>query len=148
MHADFLRVSMDQKITINVPIHFINEEECIGVKQEGGEISHVLGEIEISCLPGDLPEYIDVDMAEIALGDSIHLSDLTLPAELEIVALQHSDRPDQLVAAVHTMRAEEIEEVDTELEEGLEGEEGEEGVEGEEGEEGAAPADESDEEDK
>lgn len=127
LHADFLRVRMDQKLTINVPIHFINADKCVGVKQGGGEISHVISEIEVSCLPGDLPEFIEVDMANIELGESIHLSDVTPPGGVEIIALQHGDRQDQTVAAVHAMRVEEVEEVEevleAELEEGEIGEE-------------------------
>ena len=73
LHADFLRVSDKQAITVKVPIHFLNEEKCIGVKLSGGNILKTLNEIEVSCLPKDLPEYIEVDMLEIDLGESVHL---------------------------------------------------------------------------
>jgi large subunit ribosomal protein L25 len=137
LHADFLRISMDQKISISVPIHFINEEDCVGVKRDGGEISHTISEIEVSCLPGDLPGFIDIDMLNVALGESIHLSDVIVPEGVEIVALQHADRLDQTVAAVHAMRAEEVEQVlEAEFEEGEVGEEeGEEAPEADEGKE-------------
>jgi large subunit ribosomal protein L25 len=140
MHADFLRIKMDQKITISVPIHFINEEDCVGVKQDGGEISHTLTEIEISCLPGDLPGFIEVDMLNIAMGGAVHMSDVITPEGVDIVALQQVDRLDQTVASVHAMRAEEIEEVlEAELEEGEIAEEGEEAQEDQEGQEGQEP---------
>ncbi|MGK0499194.1 MAG: large subunit ribosomal protein L25 [Oceanicoccus sp.] len=104
MHVDFLRVSAKTKITMQIPLHFINEESCNGVKLEGGTVSHALNDIEISCLPKDLPEYIEVDLAELNVGDNIHLSDLTLPKGVESVALIHGEDHDLLVAAVNAPR--------------------------------------------
>jgi large subunit ribosomal protein L25 len=104
MHVDFLRVSASTKITMHVPLHFINEDICQGVKQEGGTISHALNDIEISCLPKDLPEYIEVDMAPLKVGENIHISDLTLPAGVESVALSHGADHDLLVSAVNAPR--------------------------------------------
>ena len=129
MHADFLRVSADQAINVKVPLHFVNEDKCVGVRLEGGIINHMINELEISCLPGNLPEYIEVFMAELKVGDSIHISDLALPEGIE---LTHGDEQDQPVAAC-TMPKIEVE-PEPEVEEG---EEGEEGVEGEEGKEAA-----------
>ena len=77
MHADFLRVRMDQAIKVNVPLHFINEEQCTGVKLGGGMIQKQATDIEIQCLPKDLPEYLEVDMLDVELGDIVHLSDIT-----------------------------------------------------------------------
>ena len=105
MHVDFLRVSETEKITMRVPIHFINETQCVGVKQEGGVISHIMTELEIICLPRDLPEYIEVDMLNIKLGDAVHLGDLTLPAGVEIYALTHGGDRDRPIASVHVQRA-------------------------------------------
>jgi large subunit ribosomal protein L25 len=102
MHVDFQRVSRDRKITVQVPIHFLNETTCIGVKRDGGAISHLLSEIQIECLPGDLPEFIEVDMLNLEVGDAIRLSDLTMPANVDIVALTHGEPNDQTVAAVHS----------------------------------------------
>ena len=79
MHADFLRVSKNQAIHVNVPLHFINEDTCVGVKMSGGVISHQMVEVEVICLPGDLPEYIEVDMAEVDIESIVHLTDLQLP---------------------------------------------------------------------
>ena len=130
MHVDFLRVRADQKLTTRVPLHFINEDKCPGVKLDGGGISHNITELEIQCLPKDLPEYIEVDMGEMTLEDTVHLSDLKLPEGVESVELMHGEEHDQPVASIHIPRAiveEEPEEaeVGAELEEGAEGEEGE-----------------------
>jgi large subunit ribosomal protein L25 len=123
MHVDFLRVSAKTKLTMHVPLHFINEESCPGVKMEGGIISHALSDIEISCLPKNLPEYIEVDMGALNAGDNIHLSDLTLPKGVESVALSHGGDHDLLVSAVNIPRGssaddEEAEGVDGEAAEG------------------------------
>lgn len=99
LHADFLRVSATEKLTMNIPLHFINEDIAPGVKLEGGVISHMQNEVEVRCLPGDLPEFIQIDAAEMKMGDSVHLSDLKLPKGVEIVALAHED--DRMVASLH-----------------------------------------------
>ena len=104
MHVDFLRVSAKTKLTMQVPLHFINEDTCHGVKIEGGTISHALNDIEVSCLPKDLPEYIEVDMAELKVGENIHLSDLALPEGVESVALSHGADHDLLVSAVNVTK--------------------------------------------
>ncbi len=134
LHADFLRISADQAITVRVPIHFLNEDKCVGVIISAGNIIKALNEIEISCLPKDLPEYLEVDMEEIDLGDSVHLTDITLPEGVTSVALVQNADNDMTVASVAAPKAIE-EEVEEEEEEDLEGlEEGEEGEEGEAGE--------------
>jgi large subunit ribosomal protein L25 len=102
LHADFQRVIAGQKLTAHVPLHFLNEETAVGVKQSGGEISHTLVEVEVSCLPKDLPEFIEVDLAKIELGQVVHLSDLTLPKGVELVALAHGN--DLAVANIHASR--------------------------------------------
>lgn len=104
MHVDFLRISETEKITMRVPIHFTNEAACFGVKTEGGVISHIMTELEISCLPKDLPEYINVDMTDIKLGEAVHLSDLQLPAGVEIYALGHGGDPNRAVVSVHVQK--------------------------------------------
>ena len=98
LHVDFMRVSANKSIQVNVPLHFVNEDKCKGVRLGGGSISHTMNEVEISCLPGDLPEYIEVYMAELDVGEIIHLSDLALPQGVSIVALTHDD--DRAVASV------------------------------------------------
>jgi len=102
MHADFLRVIAGQKLTAHVPLHFMNQETSVGVKQQGGEILHTINEVEVSCLPKDLPEFIEVDMAKVELDQIVHLSDLNVPAGVELVSLAHgSDLP---VASIHLPR--------------------------------------------
>ncbi len=104
MHADFQRVDQNKLVHVVVPLHFINEEKCHGVKQEGGMLNHLLSEIEIVCLPKHLPEFIEVDVTDLKLGASLHLTDLKLPEGVEILALTHGDDHDTGVAAVHKTR--------------------------------------------
>ena len=87
LHVDFQRVDKNKKIHMKVPLHFINAEISPGVKTSGGIVSHILTEVDISCLPDDLPEYISVDLAELIAGHTLHLSDLALPKGVETVAL-------------------------------------------------------------
>lgn len=118
LHIDFQRIDAKEKLTMRVPLHFINEESCVGVKTGGGVISHIMTDLEISCLPKDLPEYIEVDLAELELNESVHLADLKLPQGVEIYALGHGGDDSQPVASVHTPRVEA-----EETEEGAESEE-------------------------
>ncbi|MBD2858747.1 50S ribosomal protein L25/general stress protein Ctc [Spongiibacter sp. KMU-158] len=104
LHADFLRVSADTKLTLHVPLHFINEESCVGVKMQGGNITHALTDLEITCLPKDLPEFIEVDLKEVEAGTTLHLSDLVLPAGVEIPALALGEDHDTGVVTVHNKR--------------------------------------------
>ena len=101
LHVDLLRVDKTHKITMNVPLHFINEESSIGVKKQGGEIQHNFAEVEVSCLPQHLPEFIEVDMANAEMDTVIHLSDLKLPKGVELTQLALGEDHDQPVAAVH-----------------------------------------------
>ncbi len=101
LHIDLLRVDANETLTMRIPLHYINEEKCTGVKNEGGIISHLMTDIDIVCLPKDLPEYIEVDMLEVALNDTLHLSDLKLPEGVEIHALLHGGDDSQPVASVH-----------------------------------------------
>jgi large subunit ribosomal protein L25 len=93
LHVDFNRVSADHKIHLKVPLHFTNADICPGVKLGGGVVSHVLTEVDVSCLPGQLPEFIEVDLSELAAGSSIHLSHLKLPAGVELVLLHRGEDP-------------------------------------------------------
>ncbi|BAU76503.1 50S ribosomal protein L25/general stress protein Ctc [Metapseudomonas furukawaii] len=102
VHADFQRVVAGQKLTAHVPLHFINEATSVGVKQGGGEVSHTIAEVEVSCLPKDLPEFIEVDLAAVEVGQIVHLSDLKVPAGVELVALAHGN--DLAVANIHAAR--------------------------------------------
>jgi large subunit ribosomal protein L25 len=91
-HVDFQRVSKDKKIHVAVPLHFVNAESSPGVKQQGGIASHVLNELEITCFPDDLPEYIEVDLGGLSVGNSIHVKDIALPKGVEPV-LHRNENP-------------------------------------------------------
>jgi len=111
MHMDFLRVNKDTKLQTKVPIHFINEEACVGVKVGGGIISRTMTELDIMCLPKDLPEYLEVDMTDVEIGTTLHISDITLPKGVESVALSHGTDHDLPIAAVNKPKAK-VEETD------------------------------------
>ena len=102
LHADFVRVVAGQKLSAHVPLHFINEATSVGVKQQGGEVSHTITEVEVSCQPQDLPEFIEVDLAKVEVGQIVHLSDIKLPKGVELVALAHGN--DLAVANIHASR--------------------------------------------
>ncbi|SDG50225.1 large subunit ribosomal protein L25 [Pseudomonas benzenivorans] len=102
LHADFQRVVAGQKLTAHVPLHFLNEATSVGVKQQGGEVSHTLAEVEVSCQPQDLPEFIEVDLAAVEVGQIVHLSDLKLPKGVELTSLAHGN--DLAVANIHASR--------------------------------------------
>jgi len=91
LHVDFQRVDKNKKIHMKVPLHFINAEISPGVKTSGGIVTHILTEVDITCLPGNLPEFISVDLAELTAGHTLHLSDLVLPKDVETVALAKGD---------------------------------------------------------
>jgi large subunit ribosomal protein L25 len=99
-HADFLRIDENRAIKVNVPIHFINETKCHGVKIQGGIIQHQATDIEVQCLPSDIPEYIEVDMLDVHTGQIIHLSDITLPEGVASVALALGEDHDLAIASV------------------------------------------------
>ncbi|ABB73898.1 50S ribosomal protein L25/general stress protein Ctc [Nitrosospira multiformis] len=108
LHIDFQRVASNKKIHMKVPLHFINEDIAPGVKLAGGLVSHVLTELDVSCLPKDLPEFISVDVGELAAGNTIHLSNLQLPEGVEIPALMKGeDLPVATIAIPRGVAAEE-----------------------------------------
>ena len=91
-HVDFQRVVKDKKIRMKVPLHFVNAEKSPGVKEQGGVVSHVLNELDVVCLPDDLPEFIEVDLGNLAVGHSMHVRDLALPRGVEL-ALHKNENP-------------------------------------------------------
>lgn len=105
IHLDFLRVDKNEEIVVQVPLHFINEDSCIGVKMQNGRISHQANEIEIRCLPGSLPEFIEVDMSEVEVGQVVHLSDIKLPEDVVSVALGLGEEHDLTIANVAAPKA-------------------------------------------
>ncbi len=113
LHADFFRIDKNTPIKIVVPIHVLNAEECVGVKMDGGMMTQVVTEIEIIALPKDLPEYLEIDAENLHLGESLHLSDIKMPAGVEITAMlnieetEHDDHDLGVLSVVKT-RAEEV----------------------------------------
>lgn len=91
-HIDFQRVSADEKVHIKIPLHFVNAEKSPAIKEQGGLITHVLNEIDVSCLPADLPEFIQVDLSLLGVGHSIHVRELVLPKGVEL-ALKGNENP-------------------------------------------------------
>ena len=123
LHADLQRVNPDSKISISVPVRFLNEDICMGVKMHGGAISRLINNIDITCLASNLPEYLEVDVAELDVGDSVFLSALNLPEGVEIPSLALGEDRDQAVVSITEAKVLDIEpEV---VEEEGEGEEGE-----------------------
>ena len=107
LHADFQRVAADQKIHMRVPLHFVNEQNSPGVKVAGGLVQHVISDLEVSCLPKDLPEFIEVDLGELQAGHSLHLSSIKLPAGVEAVVPKGEDPTVATVVIPRVMTAEE-----------------------------------------
>jgi large subunit ribosomal protein L25 len=110
LHVDFQRIDESQELTMRIPIHFINEADCVGVRTGGAVVSKIMTEVEVSCLPKDLPEFIEVDLGPLNVGATVHLSDLKLPAGVSIYAMKHGGDGSQTVASIHIPRAIEIEE--------------------------------------
>lgn len=107
LHVDLQRVSENEKIRVHLPIHFKGEAVAPGVKTQGGVVSHMMADVEITCLPKDLPEFLEVDMSGMKLNDTIFLADLKLPGGVTISALAHGRNPP--VVSVHAPRAAEPE---------------------------------------
>lgn len=108
LHADFIRIVAGQKLTALVPVVLLNEDDCVGVKRDGGEIFRPAPEVEITCLPKDLPEAIEVDIANLEVGQTIHLSDIQAPAGVEFTVLLAEN--DQAVVSVNAARVQAEEE--------------------------------------
>ena len=104
LHIDLQRIDAAEKLRMHVPLHFIGEDRAVGVKKSGGVISHLMMDVEVTCLPKDLPEYIEVDVSNLGLNEAVHLSDIQLPEGVEIVALQHGPEHDQPVISIHSPR--------------------------------------------
>ncbi len=106
MHLDFLRVKDDIEIRVHVPLHFKNEKEAVGVKTQGGVVSHNMIEVEIACLPRYLPEFIEVDVIALELNKALHLSDLKLPEGVRVVQLAYGEEHNLPVVSIHHPRVE------------------------------------------
>ena len=108
LHMDFQRIKADQKINVTIPIKFVNEDKAPGVKIDGGIVSHLMTELEVVCLPADIPENITVDLIDLPIDKSIHLTELNLPDGVELTLLQHGDvdeSSDMAVVVIHKAKA-------------------------------------------
>jgi large subunit ribosomal protein L25 len=108
MHLDFQRVVEDEEITISVPVHFTGEAQAKGVKEQGGVVEHIMTDVEISCLPRYLPEFLELDVSGMGLNEILHLSDIRFPEGVTSVALEHGQ--DHALVAINPPRREEAEE--------------------------------------
>jgi large subunit ribosomal protein L25 len=135
LHVDLQRVLEDEEIRVLVPLHFLNEQTAPGVKQEGGTVSRMITEVEVSCLPKHLPEYIDVDVGQLQLDEMIMLSELSLPEGVSIPDLAQGEEADRPVLSISHMKMAAVEEEEAEEAEAEEVPPGEVPVAGEEPEE-------------
>ena len=110
LHIDFQRVSATEKVHMRVPLHFANAETSAAVKLQGAAISHIITELEISCLPADLPEFIEVDLSKIEVGHSIHAKDIALPKGVSLVLHIEQENPVLANARIPSVKAAEVEE--------------------------------------
>ena len=122
LHIDFQRINENEKLNVKVPFHFINEDSAPGVKLEGGVVSHIMTEVDIACLPKDLPQYIEVDLAELNLGETIHLSEIKVADEIDLTALTEENDPAVTSITKPKVVVEVEPETETESEEGEDGE--------------------------
>ncbi|WP_426991274.1 50S ribosomal protein L25/general stress protein Ctc [Methylomonas sp. CM2] len=104
LHMDFMRIDETHKLKVHVPLHFVNEAISVGVKK-GGVVTHAMVDVEVLCLPAALPEFIEVDLAKVEIGEAVHLSDLKLPNGVEVAALQHGAEHDHPVAQIVKSRS-------------------------------------------
>ncbi len=104
MHIDLQRVVEDEEIRMNVPIHFIGEDIAIGVKEGGGKVSRLMTDVEVTCLPKDLPEYFEVDVSQLALDEMLNLSDIKLPPGVEIPELAQGPERDHAIVSIHVIK--------------------------------------------
>lgn len=109
LHMDFLRINTNEKIHMRVPLHFLGEAKSQGLK-DGGVLSKLITHLEITCLPLDLPEYVEVDISSLKIGDSIHMSAIALPQNVALTHAIADEEHDQVVVSIHEPRAEEPEE--------------------------------------
>ncbi len=112
LHVDLQRVRDDVEMTVVLPLHFLNEESAYGVKMEGGQITRNMADVEISCLPADLPEYIEVDLEELKLGEAIHLSNIKWPEGVTSTSLAQGEDHDHSVVTITMPKA--VEEIEDE----------------------------------
>ncbi|MDQ7091882.1 MAG: 50S ribosomal protein L25/general stress protein Ctc [Methylococcales bacterium] len=115
LHMDFLRINENELLKIHVPLHFINESTSVGVKK-GGVATHARVEVEVTCLPSVIPEYLEIDLAHLDLGESVHLSEISLPEGVSILELSQGEEHDLAVASIIASRVSAADEDDEETE--------------------------------
>ncbi|MFA3789823.1 50S ribosomal protein L25/general stress protein Ctc [Aliiglaciecola sp. SL4] len=113
-HIDFLRVDKNKEVTTNIPLHFINEDKAESIKTEGGHAEHHMNDVEVTCLPGVLPEFIEVNLEPVGLGETVHLSDLVLPEGVVLVELSKGESHDLAVATIKTAKGPSADEEESE----------------------------------
>ena len=116
LHIDFQRINELEELTMRVPIHFMNEDECVGVKTNGGVVNHIMSEIEIVCLPKDLPEYIEIDLMGMDIGDSFHLNQVEFPEGVKSYDAEHGGDAEATIASIYLPREEPDEDEEDEAE--------------------------------
>lgn len=104
IHLDFMRIDENREVKVKIPLHIINADKCPGVKMQGGSVSHSMAEVEVSCLPSLIPDFLEVDVLHLDVRDALHLSDLTMPEGVSLVALLHGDAHDLPIASVRPPR--------------------------------------------
>lgn len=107
IHLDFQRIVADEEITLHVPIHFVGEDKAKGVKEQGGVVEHLLTDVEVTCLPKHLPEFLEVDVSDLGLNEILHLSDIRFPEGVTSVAIAHEH--DHPIVSISPPRREEVE---------------------------------------
>lgn len=122
IHADFMRVDAKQEITINVPLHVVGEEQCVGIKDQDGELHTLAVEVAIYSLPKDLPDYLEADISAVEVGTTLHLSDIKMPAGVRSVDLAHGEDHDTAILSIVKMkdRGNDVDENDAETGESAE----------------------------
>src|SRR5210317_982270 len=119
LHMDLQRIVEDEVIRMTVPIHFVNEDIAVGVKQGGGKVSHLMNDIEVVCLPKYLPEYLEIDITDLELDELRYISDIPLPEGVEIPALAQGDEANRPIVSIHIIKEMVIEEEEEVLEEAV-----------------------------
>jgi len=110
LHLDLQRIVEDEEIRMNMPLHFVGGDMAPGVREDGGSVSHLMSDVEISCLPKDLPEYLEIDISKLGLNEMLHLSDIPLPSGVEIPELAQGPEHDQAIVSIHIIRMAPVEE--------------------------------------
>jgi large subunit ribosomal protein L25 len=116
LHMDLQRILEDEEIRMNVPIHFLNEDKAPGVKEDGGKVARLISDVEVVCLPRNLPEYLEIDIGDLGLDEMRYISDIPLPEGVEIPLLAQGEEANQPIVSIHIIREEIIEEEEEDLE--------------------------------